>query len=194
MGDDTIEVPFEVAALYAWATTYSINRYYAPAGVKRGVLNLVTNVTGNLSELESQDLYNNAIPSNPVKYITNYGFTLYGQKTMDASQIFTNRINVSNLVNYIKIQGNIILQPYIFEYTPISTFQKLYLDLDKMLSGLATQEVLYDDYQIICDTSNNTPETLANHELHATLAIRPVNVTEYIYLDLTVTDELGGEA
>ena len=112
---------------------------------------------------------------------------------MDPSQVFTNRINVSNLVNYIRIQGNIILQPYLFEYTPISTFQKIYLDIDKMLSGLATQEVLYDDYKIVCDTSNNTVETLTNHELHANLAIRPINVTEYIYLDLTVTDELGGE-
>lgn len=193
MGDNTIEVPFEVAALYAWATTYNVNRYYAPAGVKRGVLSLVTNLTGNLSDIEAQDLYNGDVPANPVKYLTNYGFALYGQKTMDASQLFTNRINVSNLVNYIKIQGNLILQPYIFEYTPISTFQKVYLDLDKMLSGLSTQEVLYDDYQIVCDTSNNTPETLAKHELHAALAIRPVNVTEYIYLDLTVTDELGGE-
>ena len=63
-----------------------------------------------------------------------------------------------------------------------------------MLSTLAVQEILYDDYQIVCDTSNNTAETLAKHELHATLAIRPINVTEYIFLDLTVTDELGGEA
>lgn len=193
MGDDTIIVPFEIAALYAWATTYNVNRYYAPAGARRGVLNLVTDVTGNVSDTDAEVLYNGTVPANPVKYLTNYGYTLYGQKTMDASQVFTNRINVSNLVNYIKIQGNRILQPYLFEYTPISTFQKLYLDLDKMLSDLSTQEVLYDDYQIVCDTSNNTVETLTNHELHASLAIRPVNVTEYIYLDLTVTDELGGE-
>lgn len=193
MGDTSITVPFEVAALYAWATTYNVNRYYAPAGVKRGVLNLVSNILNNLSDLDAEVLYNMDVPANPVKYLTNYGFTVYGQKTMDASQVFTNRINVSNLVNYIRIQGNIILQPYLFEYTPVSTFQKVYLDLDKMLSSLATQEVLYDDYQIVCDTTNNTVETLANHELHASLAIRPVNVTEYIYLDLTVTDKLGGE-
>lgn len=193
MGDDTITVPFEIAALYAWATTYNVNRYYAPAGARRGVLNLVTDIVGNVPEADAEILYNMDTPANPVKYLTNYGYALYGQKTMDASQVFTNRINVSNLVNYIRIQGNLILQPYLFEYTPISTFQKLYLDLDKLLSGLAVQEVLYDDYQIVCDGSNNTTETLANHELHASLAIRPVNVTEYIFLDLTVTDELGGE-
>lgn len=193
MGDDTITVPFEIAALYAWATTYNVNRYYAPAGARRGVLNLVTDIVGNVADVDAEVLYNGAVPANPVKYLTNYGYALYGQKTMDASQVFTNRINVSNLVNYIRIQGNQILQPYLFEYTPISTFQKLYIDLDRMLSNLAIQEVLYDDYQIVCDTSNNTVETLTNHELHASIAIRPINVTEYIYLDLTVTDELGGE-
>lgn len=194
MGEPDITVPFEIAALYAWATTYNINRYYAPAGVKRGTMDLVTDIVDNLSELDSEAMYNNAIPANPVRYLTNYGYTLFGQKTMDPSQIFTNRINVSNLVNYIYIEGNRLLLPYLFEYTPISTFQKVYLDLDKMLSTLAVQEILYDDYQIVCDTSNNTAETLAKHELHATLAIRPINVTEYIFLDLTVTDELGGEA
>ena len=194
MGNVDITVPFEVAVLYAWATTYNVNRYYAPAGVKRGTMDLVTDIVDNLSELDSEAMYNNTIPANPVRYLTNYGYTLFGQKTMDPSQIFTNRINVSNLVNYIYIEGNRLLLPYLFEYTPISTFQKVYLDLDKMLSTLAVQEILYDDYQIVCDTSNNTAETLAKHELHATLAIRPINVTEYIFLDLTVTDELGGEA
>ena len=198
MGEPDITVPFEIAALYAWATTYNINRYYAPAGVKRGTMDIVTDIVDNLSELDSQAMYNktitNPVPANPVRYLTNYGYTIFGQKTMDADQVFTNRINVSNLVNYIYIEGNNLLLPYLFEYTPISTFQKVYLDLDKMLSNLAVQEILYDDYQIVCDTSNNTPETLAKHELHATLAIRPINVTEYIFLDLTVTDELGGEA
>ena len=75
----------------------------------------------------------------------------------------------------------------------MNILQKVYLDLDKLLSMLATKEVLYNDYQIICNESNNTKETLANHELHVAVAIRPVNVTEYIIVDLTVTDDLGGE-
>ena len=114
---------------------------------------------------------------------------------MDPSQVFTNRINVSGLVNYITIEGKKLLNPYVFEYTPISTFQKVYLDLDKLLSSLATREVIYGDYQVVCSEANNTKETLARHELHAALAIRPINVTEYIILDLTVTDDLdvGGE-
>lgn len=193
MADETIEVPFECAALYAWATSFNASRYLAPAGTNRATLPLVTNVLNNLPDEDAEVLYNDTIPANPVRYITNYGFTLYGQKTMDASQQFTNRINVSGLVSYIQIEGRKILTPYIFEYTPVSTFQKVYLDLDKLLSTLAIKEVLYNDYKIICDESNNTKETLANHELHVSVAIRPVNVTEYIILDLTVTDDLGGE-
>lgn len=193
MADENIKVPFECAALYAWATSFNASRYLAPAGTNRATLPLVTNVLNNLSDDDAEVLYNDTIPCNPVKYITNYGFTLYGQKTMDPSQVFTNRINISGLVSYIQIEGKNLLYPYIFEYTPISTFQKVYMDIDKLLSTLATKEVLYNDYKIICDESNNTTETLANHELHVSVAIRPVNVTEYIILDLTVTDDLGGE-
>ena len=193
MADESIIVPFEVAALYAWATTFNASRYLAPAGTNRATLPLVTNVLNNLSDEDAEILYNDIISCNPVRYITNYGFTLYGQKTMNPEEVFTNRINVSGLVSYVQIEGRKLLTPYIFEYTPISTFQRVYIDIDKMLSVLVTKEVLYGDYKIICDESNNTQDTLANHELHVTIAIRPVNVTEYIVLDLTVTDDLGGE-
>lgn len=193
LADTSITVPFEIAAVYAWAKSYSVSRYLAPAGVNRATLDIVSNVLNNVSDADAEILYNFDIPVNPVKYITNHGFTLYGQKTMDASQQFTNRINVSGLVQYITIHARELLIPYLFEYTPISTFQKVFLDMDKLFQALVTQEVLYDDYQIVCDSSNNTPETLANHELHVALALRPINVTEYIYLDLTVTDDLGGE-
>lgn len=193
MADEDIEVPFECAVLYAWASSFNASRYLAPAGTNRATLPLVTDVLHNLSDIDAEVMYNEPVPANPVRYITDYGFTLYGQKTMDPSQEFTNRINVSGLVSYIQIEGRKLLTPYIFEYTPISTFQRVYIDIDKMLSVLAIKEVLYNDYKIICDESNNTKETLANHELHVAVAIRPVNVTEYIILDLTVTDDLGGE-
>lgn len=193
MADESIIVPFEVAALYAWATSYNASRYLAPAGTNRATLPLVTNVLNNLPDDDAEVLYNHTLTCNPVRYITNYGFTLYGQKTMDPKEVFTNRINVSGLVHFIQIEGKRLLTPYLFEYTPVSTFQKVYMDIDKMLSVLSIKEVLYNDYKIICDESNNTQETLANHELHVAVAIRPVNVTEYIILDLTVTDDLGGE-
>lgn len=192
MYDSKIEVPFECAVIYAWANSYSDSRYKAPAGTNRATLPLVTDILDNLNDLGTEELYNNSIPSNPVKYMSGYGFVLYGQKTMDASQPFTNRINVSGLTNFIKGESQKILNPYIFEYTPLGTFQKIYMDLSKMFDSLVHQDVIYDDYQIVCDESNNTQETLSNHELHVSVAVRPLNVTEYIYLDLTVTDQLGG--
>lgn len=191
MNDPTIEVPFEIAALYAWATTYNVNRYYAPAGVKRATLDLVSKIINNLSDDDAAELYNSDVPANPVKYLTNYGYVIYGQKTMDATQKFTNRINVANLVNYILITGKELLQPFLFDYAPVSTFEKVYLELYNMLNALSINEVVYNDFIITCDSSNNTPETLRNHELHASIAVRPINVIEYIYLDLTVTDEIG---
>lgn len=193
MADESIEVPFECAVLFAWANSYSDSRYKAPAGTNRATLDIVKDLVDNLTDEDAETIYNGDIPSNPVKYISNYGFTLYGQKTMDASQEFTNRINVSGLVNFITIEGKNLLNPYIFEYTPIGTFQKVSMDISKLLDTLVSQDVIYNDYKIVCDASNNTDETLFNHELHVAVAFRPISVTEYIYLDLTVTDQLGGE-
>lgn len=193
MSNSTIDVPFECAALYAWANSYSDSRYKAPAGVRRATLSVVSDIIDNLSDTDAETIYNSNIPANPVKYISGYGFTIYGQKTMDPTKEFTNRINVSGLVNFITIEGKNLLNPYVFEYTPIGTFQKVQMDLAKLFDSLVSQDVIYNDYKIVCDNSNNTAETLANHELHAAVAFRPINVTEYIFLDLTVTDQLGGE-
>lgn len=188
-----IEVPFECAVLYAWANSFSDSRYKAPAGIKRATLPLVTDIVDNLAEEDAETLYNDLIPANFVKYISGYGFTLYGQKTMDSTQEFTNRVNVSGLVSFITVEGKKLLYPYLFEYTPIGTYQQVSMDLSKLLDTLVTQDVIYNNYQITCDNSNNTIETLTNHELHVAVAVQPINVTEYIYLDLTVTDQLGGE-
>lgn len=193
LADENIVVPFEVAALLAWATSFSVSRYFAPAGTNRATMPIITDIKDNLTDDDAEILYNLEIPANPVKYISNFGYTLYGQKTMDASKEFTNRINVSGLVNYITITGKNLLAPYLFEYTPISTFQQVYMDLQKMLDHLVSSSVIYPSYTITCDESNNTDKTLGDHELHAAVAFRPINVVEYIYLDLTVTDELGGE-
>lgn len=192
MYDSEIEVPFECAVLYAWANSFSDSRYKAPAGTNRATLPLVTDIVDNLADTGAEVLYNNEIPANPVKYISGYGFTLYGQKTMDPTKEFTNRINISGLTNYIKEESQRILNPYVFEYTPVGTFQKVYIDLSKLFDSLVNQDVIYNDYQIVCDESNNTQETLSKHELHVSVAIKPLSVTEYIYLDLTVTDQLGG--
>lgn len=186
-------VPFECAALYAWANSYSVSRYLAPAGTNRAIISIVSDLIDNLSDDNAEVIYNDSKPANPVKYISNYGYTLYGQKTMDPTKEFTNRINVSGLVNYITITGKNLLAPYLFEYTPISTFQRVYMDLSKMLDVLVSNSVIYADYKVVCDESNNTDKTLGAHELHASIAIRPINVVEYIYLDLTVTDNIGGE-
>lgn len=192
-GDTTIEVPFECAALYVWANTYNDSRYKAPAGTRRGILPIVTDLIDNLTEEDAEVIYNGNIPANFVKYISGYGFTVFGQKTMDATQDFTNRINVSGLVSFITVEGEKLLYPYLFEYTPIGTYQQVSMDISKLLDTLVTQDIINNNYRVVCDNSNNTPETLANHELHVLVAIQPISVTEYIYLELTVTDQLGGE-
>ena len=66
-------IPASVAVLTAYARNDSINKWLSPAGIKRGLLPLVTelNIPGNLTEEEMSDLYDNLIPVNVIKYVPN---------------------------------------------------------------------------------------------------------------------------
>ena len=42
------------------------------------------------------------------------------------------------------------------------------------------------DYQILCDNTNNTIDTIDRHELHCKVGIIPINAVEWIVIDLNL--------
>ena len=42
------------------------------------------------------------------------------------------------------------------------------------------------DYLVICDTTNNTVESIDRHELYMKVGIRPIKAIEYIIIDLDI--------
>ena len=40
------------------------------------------------------------------------------------------------------------------------------------------------DYLVVCDTSNNTPNRVANNELYVDIAIEPMKDVEFIYIPI----------
>lgn len=45
------------------------------------------------------------------------------------------------------------------------------------------------EYAIRCDETNNTIETIENHELHCRIAVRPIKTIEFIVLDFITTNQ-----
>jgi hypothetical protein len=42
------------------------------------------------------------------------------------------------------------------------------------------------DYLVVCDTSNNTPFTIANNQLIVDVAIEPERDVEFIYIPISI--------
>ena len=57
------------------------------------------------------------------------------------------------------------------------------LDPIKSGSGLA-------DYEVIVDDTINTEQTVASNQLNAIIRIKPQEVSEFINIDLTLTDTI----
>ena len=57
--------------------------------------------------------------------------------------------------------------------------------LDTLITNSAISE-----YKTVMDSSNNTEETIAKNELHALIRIKPLEVAEFIDIDLVITDQV----
>ena len=48
------------------------------------------------------------------------------------------------------------------------------------------------DFQVICDTTNNTIASIDRHELWCKIGIKPIKAIEYIIIDLNVVNGTVG--
>ena len=54
-----------------------------------------------------------------------------------------------------------------------------------LLNDVKTQRGVYD-YLVVCDTTNNTPSTIDQNELHIDIAIEPTKAVEFIYIPVRI--------
>lgn len=182
-------IPSAVAVLSAYARNDSINKWGAPAGVNRGNLTLVQSLDVVLSKSEMAELYDNDMPINCINDISGVGFIVWGQKTTGTNYIYQDRINISRLVKYVTKQAYTLSYQYLFEPIEQKLFSKWSLTMNAFLDTLVTNSAI-SEYITIMDGTNNTDETIARNELHATIRIKPLEVAEFIDIDLVITDQV----
>lgn len=172
--------------------------WFAPAGVKRGVVPEATSigyVTGtlgtattftvdNIDQGDRDALYADGIQINPITFIMGNGVLVFGQKTTYGVSSALNRVNVSRLVKYIKRNLRQGLFPFLFEPDDDITWADAQATVNSFLSTLVGRRALYDFASII-DSTDNTPDTIDNSEMVVNIAIKPTKAVEFI--DCTVT-------
>jgi phage tail sheath protein FI len=175
------------------ASRFAVNddkgyRWTAVAG-EMGALN-VPALSNIFSQTDRDVLY--PVQINPIQMFPNEGIMIYGQKTEQVKGSATDRINVRMLLNLVKESAATFLRPFLFKPNNETIRFRVTAALDEYLTTLSAQGAFQTEagdrgFRVECSTTNNTPATIAAHELHVDIYVKPVSVIEYIQLQVIVT-------
>jgi Phage tail sheath C-terminal domain len=191
LAGNTIVVPASHMALRTFLYNDNVAyQWFAPAGTRRGLVSNATDLgyidltTGEfirtgVNQALRDSLYQLRI--NPITIIPGIGLVVWGQKTRDPNTESLDRVNVARLVNYIRTIFASAGNAFLFEPNDKITRDQFAGVLNRALNDLVAKRGIYD-YLVVCDTTNNTPDRIANNQLYADVAIEPTKDVEFIYI------------
>ena len=163
-------------------TDNKANPWFAPAGTRRGKMN-VTKAEQKTKLLDEDELYANRI--NPIKTFAKDGVLVWGNKTLYTKETPLNRINVRRLMIRVKKLVIEASRNMIFDNMDNSLEKQFRSLVEPILSDVKDKRGIID-YRI---TVENTPETRDQHMLPAKILIKPCQSLEYISITFTVYPE-----
>ncbi len=156
--------------------------FYAPAGVNRGVLNVLEPVF-KLNQTDRDKLYRAKI--NPITFFTGYGTVIWGQKTLQTMTSALDRINVRLLLNTIKrwIEG--YGKVALFDNNT-STLRSIFTNnVQAFLDNIVKLNGLYD-YRFQMDDLNNLGDILDRNQLVGQVWIKPSKTSEFLIIPINI--------
>lgn len=194
MDGTEIMVPPSTIALRTIAYSDQVSYpWFAPAGFQRG---LVTNAT-SVGYLTAEDEYRPVILNqgqrdvlylnkiNPIAFLPGRGLVVYGQKTLDPLDSALDRVNVARLTNYLRYNLDNIVKPFLFEQNDTQTRDAARVTVERFLLGLVGLRAI-EDFLVLCDETNNTPERRDRSELWIDVLVKPIKAVEFIYVPVRI--------
>lgn len=172
-----------MAAMYA-NTDANFYPWFAPAGFTRGVLNGIADIAIYPKQKHRDQLYK--INVNPVANFPNDGFTVFGQKTLQAKPSAFDRINVRRLFLWCEKATRATAKYFIFEPNTLFTRTQVVNVLTPIFDRAKNTQGMYD-YLLICDERNNTPDVIDQNEMVIDIYIKPVRAAEFILVNFYAT-------
>ena len=180
---DTLWVPPSIKAMGTYILTdKQYNWWDAPAGMRRGVINMAE-TSFNPNKDQAGDIYD-ANWNYAIHYV-NDGIIQEGQKTFQTRQSALDRVNVRRLIGRIKRYVYHASRQFLYEPHTQAIREKYVKTITPFFQDLMNRGGLYG-YKIICDNTNNTPEVIDRNELRVKIGIKPVKAIEFIIIDLCV--------
>jgi phage tail sheath protein FI len=174
-----------VAAAMAYSARVS-ELWFAPAGLKRGLLTSVLRSEYNPDPGEQQLLYTNGNNINPIIKHPQAGIAIFGQKTLQRMPSATDRVNVRLLLNYLRkiIAGTAAYLA--FDPNDRVTWNEFEDLVEPVLRNIKVKRGLYD-YRIQMDETTVTADHIDGYAMPGKIFIQPVKAAEEIPIDFIIT-------
>ena len=174
-----INIAGDVAGLRANTNTNQ-NSWWASAGLKRGQIRNIDRLAFSPNQAQRDQLYSNNI--NPVVNFPGEGNLVWGQKTLINYASSFDRINVRSLFNVLERAMSKAAKSQVFEFNDVFTRNAIIAMFNPFLSSVKAGRGI-EDFLVVCDETNNTPDVISRNELVVDIYIKPMYAAEFIKLN-----------
>ena len=158
--------------------------WFSPAGQSRGTLNNVVKLAYNPNKSQRDQLYKARI--NPVINQNASGAILFGDKTALSYKSAFDRINVRRLFLTVEQSLEAAANDQLFELNDAETRSNFINIVEPFLTDIQSQRGI-EDFRVICDETNNTPDIVDNNEFRADIFIQPARSINFVTLTFVAT-------
>lgn len=158
--------------------------WHSPAGMTKGQVKNVVKLSWNPNKTERDAIYPAAI--NPVINLAGQGTLLFGDRTATAKPSAFDKINVRRLFLILEKSIANSAKYQLFELNDEITRLQFVSSVEPFLRNVKGRRGI-DDYRVICDETNNTPQVIASNSFVGTILVRAKYSINYITLNFTAT-------
>ena len=180
-----VEVPPSTLIPGVYAYTDKVSKpWFAPAGIKRGILGNNAVAERKLAQSTRDNLYTSKV--NPITSINRIGSVVYGQKTLQTRASALDRVNVRRLLIELKSYLGQVAETLVFEQNSLVTRNSFINKVTPYLESIQQNQGLYA-FKVVMDDTNNTSDVIDRNQLIGQIYIQPTKTAEFIYLDFNIT-------
>jgi hypothetical protein len=158
--------------------------WFSPAGFTRGVIKNVVKLGFSPRKADRDTLYKHGI--NPVVAFPGQGVVLYGDKTGFSKPSAFDRINVRRLFITLEKAIATAAKYQLFEFNDDVTRANFIAMVTPFLRGVKGGRGI-TDFNVVCDTSNNTQQVIDTNRFVASIFIAPARSINFIELSFVAT-------
>lgn len=154
--------------------------WWSPGGYTRGVLKNVVSLAFNPDQATRNKLYK--VNVNPVTTFKSDGTILFGDRTMKGKGSAFSQIGIRRLFILLEKSISNSAKQMLFEFNDEFTRARFRGQVEPFMREVQGRRGI-NDFKVVCDETNNTPEVIMNGEFVGSIFIKPNYSINWIVLN-----------